>query len=122
MATTDRLCPECNEIIQGRIDKVFCSDYCRNTYHNRKNRQASALIRSITLTLKRNRRILAELNIRGKTNVSRDKLIDKGFVFSYFTHIYKTKSGKTYYFNYDQGYITHDDDMVTLVEQEDYVR
>ena len=30
-------CLECGEAFNGRIDKKFCSDYCRNTYNNKIN-------------------------------------------------------------------------------------
>ena len=29
----DRRCKECNEILEGRIDKKFCSEYCKSSYH-----------------------------------------------------------------------------------------
>ena len=29
-----RNCLECKDPVKGRIDKKFCSDYCRNAYNN----------------------------------------------------------------------------------------
>jgi hypothetical protein len=31
MKTENRICKECNGILNGRSDKVFCSQACRNT-------------------------------------------------------------------------------------------
>ena len=35
-----KVCPECGEKIIGRVDKKFCSDYCRNAFNN-KSKQGS---------------------------------------------------------------------------------
>ena len=35
MKTTKRICPECKGLVEGRSDKVFCSQACRNA-HQRK--------------------------------------------------------------------------------------
>ena len=34
-----------------------------------------------------------------------DVIIEKGFDFRYFTHVYKTKTGSVYYIVYDQAYL-----------------
>jgi predicted nucleic acid-binding Zn ribbon protein len=47
----EKNCPECGEKIIGRIDKIFCSDQCRNTYNNRQNRASTNLIRKINSKL-----------------------------------------------------------------------
>lgn len=49
------------------------------------------------------------------------KLIELGLNFDYFTNIYKTKAGKTYFFCYDQGYIELEDEYYALVVKQDYV-
>jgi len=58
----NKYCLLCNEKLSGRIDKKFCSDYCRTQYHNVRNKLSADLIRKINTILKRNRRILTELN------------------------------------------------------------
>ena len=98
-------CLECSEPIQGRIDKKFCSDYCRNTYNNKVNKESKNLIRNINNRLRKNYRLLTELNSLGKTKVTRKKLLDNNFDFGFFTSIYTTKTGNTYYYIYDQGKI-----------------
>ena len=60
-----KVCLECQEPIKGRIDKKFCSDYCRNTYNNSVAKDSKNLIRNINNRLKRNYKILSELNVQG---------------------------------------------------------
>ena len=116
-----RKCPECGEKIIGRIDKKFCSDQCRNTYNNRLNSDASNTVRNINNILRKNRRILQELNKQsGKTMVSKDTLLSKGFNFTYNTHIYTTKKGINYSFCYEQGYLfLEDKDLYLLVKNKE---
>ncbi|AVR45004.1 hypothetical protein C7S20_06810 [Christiangramia fulva] len=113
----EKHCLECGEVIRGRTDKKFCSDYCRNAYHNKANKDTSNLIRNVNNLLRRNHRILEELNPDGKTSVSRSKLLTKGFNFEYFTSIYTTKAGAQYFFIYDQGYLPLENDFYALVRR-----
>lgn len=101
----EKSCLECGDKLIGRADKKFCSDYCRNVYHNKLNKDSKNLMRNINNILRKNYRILEQLNPIDKTKTSRTKLVSKGFNFQYFTSIYTTKSGKTYYFVYNQGYL-----------------
>ncbi|MFD0963680.1 hypothetical protein [Pseudofulvibacter geojedonensis] len=110
-------CLECNESFKGRADKKFCSDGCRNTYNNRINKDAKNLIRNVNNRLRKNWRILEELNPKDKTKTSRVKLTEKGFDFNYFTSIYTTKAGTVYYFVYDQGYLPLENDYYALVKR-----
>ncbi len=114
-------CLECKEEFKGRADKKFCSDQCRSSFNNRLNSDASNFMRNINNILRKNRRILAKLNPNGKSKVHRDKLLEQGFKFSYFTNEYKTKAGKVYHFCYDQGYLAIDNDYYALVVKKSYV-
>ena len=69
-------CLECDEKIVGRIDKKYCSDYCRNTYNNKVNKDSKNLIRNINNRLRKNYKVLSELNKSGKTKTTRNKLYD----------------------------------------------
>ena len=110
-------CIECGEKIVGRIDKKFCSDYCRNAFNNKINKDQNNLVRNINNRLRKNYRILEELNPTDKTRTSRSKLLAKGFSFDYFTSIYTTKTGTVYYFVYDQGYLPLEGDFYALVKR-----
>lgn len=113
-----RTCLECGEKVVGRIDKKFCSDYCRNTYNNKVNKESKSLIRNINNRLRKNYKVLCELNKSGKTKVSRNKLYDRGFDFQLFTSIYKTKTGNIYYYVYDQGYLALENEYYLLIKRD----
>lgn len=115
------LCKECEKELFGRIDKKFCSDQCRTTFNNNQNRQVNTYVRQVNTILKKNRRILIALNPGGKTKLHRDKLVDKGFNFDYYTNQYITKKGKVYFFCYDQGYIAFEDNTYALVIRQSYL-
>jgi len=116
-----RKCPECGEKIIGRADKKFCSDQCRNSYNNRLNSDTSNTVRNINNILRKNRRILQELNKQsGKTMIAKDTLLSNGFNFTYHTHTYTTKKGDIYQFCYEQGYLyLEDKELYLLVENKD---
>lgn len=114
-------CIECNEEFIGRADKKFCSDQCRSAYNNKLNSNSNNLMRTINNTLRKNRRILAQLNPNGKAKVHKDKLLEKGFNFNYFTNTYETLSGNSYRFCYDYGYLALKDNYYTIVIRQKYV-
>ena len=117
----ERLCKECGQELIGRSDKRFCDDQCRSTFYNKQNRSAINSIRKINNILRSNRRILEQLNPNEKTVVGRQTLLDHGFSFTYFTNMYSTKSGKTYYFCYDYGYVELPEEKYGLVLKGDWV-
>jgi predicted nucleic acid-binding Zn ribbon protein len=73
-----RKCKECGQVLNGRKDQKFCSDYCRNTYNNRQNEDATAYVRRINNILRKNRRILASMNPTGKVTVDGIRLAEEG--------------------------------------------
>ncbi|AUC16319.1 hypothetical protein BTO06_14690 [Tenacibaculum sp. SZ-18] len=113
-----RECLECGTPLKGRADQKFCSDYCRNTYNNKVDKDTKNLIRNINNRLKKNYKILSELNSSGKTKASRTKLYDKGFDFQLFTSLYQTKTGNTYFYVYNQGYLALENDLFLLIKKE----
>lgn len=113
----NKKCLECDNEFVGRVDKKFCSDMCRNAYNNRMNKDSTNMIRNINNRLRKNWRILEELNPDDKCKVSKLKLDAKGFDFTLFTSIYTTKVGTIYYFVYNQGYLPLDNDYYTLVKR-----
>lgn len=113
-----KLCPECSEKIIGREDKKFCSDGCRNSFNNKINKDSNNFMRNINNKLRRNYRILSVLNTDGKSKTTKNKLLSKGFDFDYFTNILQTKTGNTYHFLYDQGYLSLDNDIYMLVKKD----
>ena len=116
-----KVCLECGEKIQGRADKKYCSDQCRNAYNNKLNSDANNFVRTVNNILRKNRRILAELNPEGKTSIHKDKLLERGFKFGYFTNVYTTKAGKAYHFCYEYGWLALPKDYYALVMRKQYV-
>ena len=113
-----KTCLECNDKIVGREDKKFCSDGCRNSYNNKINKDSTNFMRNVNNKLRKNYRILSALNVDGKSKTTRTKLLSKGFDFEFFTNILNTKTGNTYYFLYDQGYLALENDYFMLVKKD----
>lgn len=102
----NKKCPNCNELIVGRIDKVFCNSYCKSNYHYESNKgQEPTVFQKIDKQLKLNRRLLSSYNQSGKSTIRKEKLLEAGFNPKYFTHYWKNSSGKIYLFCYDIGFL-----------------
>jgi hypothetical protein len=114
-----KTCQECGDRIAGRADKKFCSDHCRTAYNNKLNSDQSNYVRNVNNILRKNRRILASLNTKGRVKVAMDRLRDAGFQFGYFTHVLETQEGSAYKYCYDQGYQPLEDDTYLLVVREE---
>ncbi len=114
-----RICIECGESFNGRADKKFCSDLCRNAFNNKLNSDSNNLVRNINNILRKNRRIMEELlpEASATLSVSQQKLNDKGFNFNYYTNITTTKTGKKYFFCYEYGYLPIEGNYYLLVKR-----
>lgn len=117
MEAMTKKCLECNENIVGRTDKKFCSDICRNSYNNKANSLNNSYVRVVNSMLKRNRKILEELVHVTSSKTTKDKLLQKGFNFHYYTNVYHTRKGDSYYFCYDYGYLPLEQDQYILVKR-----
>ncbi len=119
--TGKRPCQACGNPLRGRVDKKFCNDYCRNHFNNEQKTKNGyhPCIRNINNALLKNRRILASvLTDRVETaRTNRDKLLRLGFHFGYQTHVYTTKTGRSYYYCYDYGYLPLGDDWYLIVKK-----
>ena len=91
-------CLECGDSFKGRIDKKYCSDYCRNTYNNKVNRDSKNLIRNTNNRLRKNYNVLTKLNKTGKVK------------------IYVIKASKTYFYVY-QGYLELENEIYLLIKR-----
>tara|TARA_Y100000385_G_scaffold252287_1_gene275648 strand:+ start:92 stop:457 length:366 start_codon:yes stop_codon:yes gene_type:complete len=120
---SEKLCIECGQPLIGRVDKKFCNDLCRNSFNNRINKDANEYVRKVNVILRKNRRILSNLmNGKDKTKTTKEELLLNGFNLYYYTNLYKTKQGKTYYFVYELGYLELEDEQFALVKKQEYVR
>jgi hypothetical protein len=75
-------------------------------------------MRNVNNKLRKNYRILLELNTDGKAKVQRSKLDGLGFDFDYFTNLKVYKNGSEYRFIYDYGYKLLEDDFVLIVKSQ----
>lgn len=112
-----RVCPECGDAISGRIDKKFCSDLCRNSYNNKQNSDSTNYVRNINNYLRKNRRILEETLQGEKITVPKQKLVDKGFNFNFYTNQVTTKNSHTYTFCYEFGYLPIEKELILIVKR-----
>ena len=111
------VCLECGDKLLGREDKKFCNDGCRNAFNNKRNKDSTNLMRNTHAILRKNYRILCQLNPSGKTKVSAQQLLNAGFQFQYITSFLQTRQQVTYFFVYDQGYLQIEGEMYVLVKK-----
>lgn len=121
METKEHICLTCGEPLFGRADKKFCNDNCRSAYNNQKNKMSDDYFRKVNTILRKNRRILEELNPAEKAKTTKEKLLLNGFNFYYYTNVYRTKQGKVYYFVYEHGYLELENEEYALVRKLDYI-
>ena len=97
---------ECGNKVEGRIDRLFCSNYCKTAYHAKKNKESGKVYfkKKVDDVLRKNRKILAKYNVKSKVTVRKEVLLNEGFNPRIFTHYFKTKAEDTYLFCYDQGF------------------
>ena len=117
----EKTCLECGGKIIGRADKKFCSDQCRVAYNNKLNRDETTYMNNVMNLLRKNRRILLELNPTGKTRILRDTLVKKGFDFNYITSRYTTKENAVYNYCFEQGYLPIENNWYLLVIKKDSI-
>ncbi|MCC5937223.1 MAG: hypothetical protein JJU34_08065 [Lunatimonas sp.] len=115
----ERTCQSCGKPLQGRVDKRFCDDYCRNAYNNLRTAASTKIVRNINNALKKNRNILAGLlSEQGEiAKTTKQKLLEEGFQFKYITHTYTNKKGNVYGYCYDYGYLALENDWYLVVRQ-----
>ena len=121
-ASETKKCLACDKILKGRVDKKFCDDYCRNNYNNQQKAKGShsSLVRNINNALLKNRKVLESVLGEEETaKANRDKLMRMGFQFKYITHLYTTKTDKTYFYCYDYGYLPLDNDWFLIVKKKE---
>lgn len=104
MEKMEKKCLECGNAFNGRSDKKFCSDMCRNAYHNRIYRQEKSLITQVNSKLAANRRILENLYSAGVRKVPKNLLEEEKFDFGHYTSLSRNKLGKVTYRCYEFTY------------------
>jgi len=121
LTPSSKNCLACNKVLNGRTDKKFCNDYCRNNYNNQLKTVNSNYVRKINHSLLKNRRILEHSLPASEemAKITRDKLLHLGFQFKYITHTYINKKGNTYFFCYDYGYLPLENNWYLVVRRKE---
>lgn len=118
-------CLNCEAIIIGRSDKIFCDAYCKSSFHyKKKQREEKSLYESIDRQLKLNRKLLKSFNKAGKAVVRKEKILKEGFNPKYFTHFWKNKKGDVYLFCYEFGFLAKSENgksKYVLVKWQEYM-
>jgi len=116
-----KTCLACNEPFEGRVDKIYCSNYCKTNYHYQKNKSKDpSTFVKIDSQLKQNRRLLKHFNQAGKSTIRKEKLIEAGFNPKFFTHYWKNQKGQVYLFCYDVGFLELNENGKTKYVLVDY--
>lgn len=76
----------------GRVDKKFCCDECKNTYHNKKRKDRRFIKLRIQNALNKNYNILEKLIIKGISNIDLYDLKLLGYNLEYMTSSRKIRS------------------------------
>ena len=118
-------CLYCNEEVKGRTDKLFCTSYCKSSYHYQEalNKEDN-LFKSIDKQLRLNRRVLKNYNKAGKAIVRKEELFNEGFNPKYFTHYWKNQKGDVYLFCYEFGFLEKQENgkpKYVLVQWQNYM-
>jgi len=118
-------CLYCEELLEGRVDKRFCTPSCKSAFHYQKNQDNEAsLYNTIDNQLKRNRRLLKNYNKAGKATIRKETLLAEGFNPKYFTHYWKNKQGDVYLFCFEFGFlerIENGNSKYVLVQWQEYM-
>ena len=113
-------CLQCSHPISrgSRPDRRFCSDKCKNDFHNAIKIANAQEIKQILAILKRNRAILkAALGNKPEVVVTREFLLKKGFEFDYHTHhVISQLRQNEFVFSFNYGYRAMDKNLYKLVK------
>ncbi|MEM6378294.1 MAG: hypothetical protein AAF705_08780 [Bacteroidota bacterium] len=109
-----RMCLNCQERLRGRADQKFCSDFCRNQFHNQKKKSEHSYLRGINRILKRNRNILLRLYLQSYHIIRLDEVLKFGFDPQYCTACVKKQNGVMVFYCYDMVYEWVEADVKSL--------
>ena len=109
----------CENLLEGRSDKKFCSVKCKKDYHSKLRASTNKAVKDINKLLQRNRSILLEIQGKHKSQVTVDRKVleYKKFTFKYHTHYHINKQGKTYHYVYDFSWMEFSNDRVLITRK-----
>lgn len=120
-----RTCRYCSKPLEGRRDKIYCSQYCKSAFQYAKDQSEEiSIYKTIQNHLRLNRKILKKHNHVGKTTLRKEDLLAEGFNPKYFTHYWKNNKGQVYLFCFEFGFLAIKDnshDKYLLVTHQPYM-
>ena len=108
-------CLECGDpLVYGRANRKFCSEACKNRYHNRrKSISWERYKQKVIRTLERNHGILSALMAAGLKSVDVIDLAQMGFNFNYITS-YRRNGRRHRFCCFDIRYDIYGDRVVDI--------
>lgn len=111
-----KVCIECGKNLNGRSDKKFCDDGCRNTHHNRLNNIQPSTVRQINSILRKNRKIIRHLLPKtGEVKIPEQSLELMGFNFDYCTNVQLVED-KVVHYCYEFSYCKDKDGIYNMTQ------
>ena len=111
-------CLSCNRLVEGRRGKKYCDTFCKAQFHNLKNQGERSLYCRTNNILRRNHKILDNLQRLGRQKVRRKELVRLGYRLDFHTHSMERKDSEVYYFCYNKGYRQVEEDWLELIPDE----
>lgn len=110
-------CSVCQNEFEGRSNQKYCSQKCKNAFHNKEIKLKEHHIKLINRELHKNWVTLQKLyDIYRSSPISREIVLKYGFNQKYHTHIYKSPNGESYNMVYDMAYKPYFDDQIQIVK------
>lgn len=98
-------CLQCGTEIYGRQGKKFCSQQCKNAYHNNINHHLRQAKSVVVNGLNKNHEILDFLIKSNTRSISIDRMHEMGFKEGYVTGYKKSLYGHTEEYCYEIAYV-----------------
>ena len=87
-------CLTCNSRLNGRADKKFCNEACRNEFHNHQGaKKRDAVVKKLAALTNKNYEVLTGLFSNGVFEIRKDDLECFGFSFRGITGVELEKPG-----------------------------
>jgi predicted nucleic acid-binding Zn ribbon protein len=100
----ERHCMNCGKTLSGRPDKLFCSQRCKNEWHNRINGMEKRRRDRTFAILWKNYKILELMADSGMRETDMSSLSACGFNPDFITGFRKLRNGRADYFCFDIAY------------------
>ena len=110
------ICKECGKELRGRSDKKFCSDMCRNAFHNKKRKTELIKIAEVNKILIRNNRIFNKFLSENEAFVDINQAINEGVDLTHFTSIQTNPIGEICFVCYDTGFVIKSLNMIKITK------